>query len=298
MKKSPNLSTTRGSQALGAAAIVLGMSGAGTASATECETLEPDDIMSQSFTDHWEAYDNLACLEESLIARGDRRAIFTSGYTLTTLRMAEAIDAGFFQDTVWMTSYQIQFANYYREAFYNYEIGNTGAVPNVWMTAFDAAATGETLMVQDILLGMTAHITRDLPYALEYVYINPRWAKHQDHTLVNDVLGDVADEMMFAMSEIYGANFVQIDGALGPLDELILAVGFAAAREGAWLNAKSLDNSRWWNRWLTVSWIENTASATADLTLLAIGPALHDAVAHLEGTNPGSTFCQHFSCSN
>jgi hypothetical protein len=282
-----------------AAVVGAGVGFCTNASANYCTENSVATLTSAAFTSHWDAYDGLTCLEEHFIAAGDRRAIFASVYTLTTLRMAESIDAGDYQDTEWMEDYQTIFANYYRKAVYDYEVGNNAQVPQSWKLAFDAAASGQTLIIQDVLLGMNAHINRDLPYAVEAVGIGPNTlTKYQDHTLVNDTLGEVADEILATMTAIYGANYQQISAALGPADDLLLATGFTVTRQNAWNNAVALTNSRWWNRWVTTGWIESSAnSAGAAALSLNLSPTLMTTLRALEGSNPGSTFCQHFPCS-
>ena len=64
------------------------------AAASYCTDSSLATLTATAYTTHWNAYAGLACLEEHLVATGDRRAIFASVYTLTTLRMAESIDAG------------------------------------------------------------------------------------------------------------------------------------------------------------------------------------------------------------
>jgi hypothetical protein len=269
-----------------------------SAGATPCTEASLATLTSAPYTSHWDAYDGLACVEEHLIDAGDRRAIFASVYTLTTLRMAESIDAGDYTNTTWMRSYQTEFANHYRRALHDFSVGNRAAVPAPWLAAFDAAESGETLIIQDALLGMNAHISYDLAFAIEKVKISPNTtSRYLDHTRVNDVLGEVSDEIVSALGSLYGTSYAALDAALGPADELFLAVGMASARQNAWNNAVALTASTWWNRPVTVAWIRTGAMTTANLTLAAtISPSLRQALHALEGSNPGSTFCEHFPC--
>jgi hypothetical protein len=269
------------------------------ARASYCTETDVATLTSAPYGSPWAAYDGLACLEEHFIAAGDRRAIFASVYTLTTLRMAQSIDGGSYTNTTWMRSYQTEFANHYRKAVRDYEVGSWSTVPDPWIAAFDAAASGETLIIQDALLGMNAHINFDLAFAIEKVKIYPNTvSRYADHTRVNAVLAEVVNEIIGALGSLYGSNYAALDAALGPADELFLATGMAAARQNAWNNAVSLTNSSWWNRPLVVAWINGTAMATAELTLaLTLSPTLRTVLRGLEGSNPGSTFCQHFPCS-
>jgi hypothetical protein len=269
------------------------------AAASYCTDTSVATLTSAPYTTHWGAYQGLACLEEHFVAAGDRRAIFASVYTLTTLRMAESIDSGAYVNTAWMKSYQTQFANHYRTALRAYALGNRSQVPNAWLQAFDSAAGGQTLIIQDVLLGMNAHINFDLPFAIEAVKISPNTSsRYADHNRVNNVLAEVGDEIIAALGSLYGSNYAALDSALGPLDELLLATGMTAARQNAWNNAVLLTASAPWSRWLVVGGIDVAAVSSANLTLgLTLSPTLRNTLRTLEGSNPGSTFCQHFPCS-
>lgn len=270
-----------------------------SAAASYCTDTSLAALTSAPYASHWDAYQGLACLEEHFVAAGDRRAIFASVYTLTTLRMAESIDAGSYLNSAWMKGYQTEFANHYRAALRAYALGNRSQVPSAWLEAFDAAASGQTLIIQDVLLGMNAHINFDLPFAIEAVKICPNTAsRYSDHERVNDVLAAIGDEIIAALGTLYGSNYAALDSALGPLDELLLATGMSTARQNAWNNAVLLTASAPWNRWLVVGGIDVAAVSSANLTLgLTLSPALRNTLRSLEGSNPGSTFCQHFPCS-
>jgi hypothetical protein len=269
------------------------------ASASYCTSTNLATLTSAAYTTHWGAYEGVRCLEEHLIAAADRRAIFASVYALTTLRMAESIDADEYANTEWMQSYQTEFANHYRKALHAYAMQQRSQVPNAWLTAFDAAASGQTLIIQDALLGMNAHINYDLAFAIEKVKLSPNTAsRYLDHTRVNAVLSEVGDEIIDALGSLYGTHFATVDSALGPADELFLSVGMTAARQNAWNNAVLLKNSQFWNRWVVVGALDFGAVTSANLVLGAtLSPSLRATLRSLEGSNPGSTFCAHFPCT-
>src|SRR5688500_3473420 len=199
-----------------AAGLVTLLTGA-PVSASYCTSTNLATLTSAPYTTHWGAYEGVRCLEEHLLAAADRRAIFASVYTLTTLRMAESIDENEYTNTDWMRSYQTEFANHYRKAINAYATQQRNQVPNAWLKAFDAAASGQTLIIQDALLGMNAHINYDLAFAIEKVKMSPNTAsRYLDHTRVNDVLNEVGDEIVGALGSLYGANYAAVDAALGP----------------------------------------------------------------------------------
>jgi hypothetical protein len=281
-----------------AAGLVTLLAGA-RASASYCTSTNLATLTSAPYATHWGAYEGLRCLEEHLIAAADRRAIFASVYTLTTLRMAESIDANEYTNTDWMKSYQTEFANHYRKALNAYALQQRSQVPNAWLKAFDAASSGQTLIIQDALLGMNAHINYDLAFAIEKVGISPNTtSRYLDHTRVNDVLSEVGDEIVAALGSLYAANYAAVDAAFGPADELFLAAGMATARQAAWNNAVLLKSSQFWNRWVVVGAIDLAAVTNANLVLApTLSPSLRATLRTLEGSNPGSTFCNHFPCA-
>jgi hypothetical protein len=281
-----------------AAGLVVSFAGA-RASASYCTSTSLATLTSAAYTTHWGAYEGLRCVEEHLVNAADRRAIFASVYTLTTLRMAESIDANEYTNTDWMKSYQTEFANHYRKAINAYATQQRSKVPNAWLKAFDAASSGQTLIIQDVLLGMNAHINYDLAFAIEKVGISPNTtSRYLDHTRVNAVLGEVGDEIVAALGSLYGANYAAVDAAFGAADELFLAAGMATARQNAWNNAVLLKGSQSWNRWIVVGAIDLGAVTNANLILApTLSPSLRTTLRSLEGSNPGSTFCLHFPCA-
>ena len=99
-----------------------------------------------------------------------------------------------FEDNAWVERYMVTFANLYREALASYEARDLERVPKAWRLCFDAAVAGTGLVLQDMLLGVNAHVNHDLPLALSAISIEPdRAQRYRDHSSVNAVLGTVAE---------------------------------------------------------------------------------------------------------
>lgn len=189
--------------------------------------------------------DRLSRLETRLLSRDDRRAVFLSIYG----RMTEAVDNGLrrgaFNDPEWMRRYLISFANYYRRAFFAYEQGDVGAVPDPWRIAFGTASQGNALVIQDAFLGVNAHINYDLALALTDVGIEPdRPGKYADHRAINDILARLVDVQQDALVDLYAAGIGQIDLALGGFDESFTLLSMTHGREQAWRIAEVLTDVR------------------------------------------------------
>jgi hypothetical protein len=100
-----------------------------------------------------------SCSHNAVFARAYVRMTQLYGYT-------RAIP-GYYQDVPYFNHVDAVFARYYTDAYYNWQSGNRTAVPQAWLTAFDAAKAKKVSGSGDLLLGMNAHINRDLPYVME-----------------------------------------------------------------------------------------------------------------------------------
>ena len=97
----------------------------------------------------------------------DHKAVFALAYLRTTqaYQNAASID-GYFNDVTWVNREDVIFAGYYFTALADWQQGNAAAVPPAWRIAFDAADHRAESGSGDLLLGMNAHVNRDLPFVL------------------------------------------------------------------------------------------------------------------------------------
>ena len=150
-----------------------------------------------------------------------------------------------FADNEWVHRYAVAFANLYRDAFENYESGRLDRVPKSWRLAFDAAKAGTGLVLQDMFLGVNAHVNNDLPIALTSISIDPdRQARYRDHNAVNAVLAAVTDRASERIAALYAPGLTTLDDCAGQLDEMISLFSLDVARDSAWESAVALTNSR------------------------------------------------------
>jgi hypothetical protein len=187
----------------------------------------------------------LGGLEAELRERQDRRCMFLTLYRVVSAEMRRQVAAGAFDDPEWVHRYAVAFANLYRQAFDAYEAGQRGRVPTSWRLCFDAAATGRTLVLQDVFLGVNAHVNHDLAYALFGVSIDPdRARRYRDHAAVNRVLGSVTERATMQLAGLYAPGLTTLDNCAGELDEMISLFSLEVARESAWESALGLANAR------------------------------------------------------
>jgi hypothetical protein len=184
-----------------------------------------------ALVDHWEA-------------AHDRRAIFLGCYRLMTRNMLDAIEAGRFQDDVWVAQLLHRFADYYFAALDRFD-QDSPDTPAVWRLAFDATHDEGVTTLQHLLLGVNAHINFDLVFAL-YDQLAPEWAilsaeqraqRHADHELVNRIIGETVDAVQDQVIDRHSPWFDFVDKLLGPVDEWLTSRLISHWREEVWENA-------------------------------------------------------------
>jgi uncharacterized protein DUF5995 len=97
---------------------------------------------------------SLTNLQQIFYDHHDRRAIFVATY-----RLAAAATQN--------PALTVAAANRYRAALLAYETDDSASLPKSWKLAFHAARNNDGLLIQDLFLGLNAHINYDLPFALD-----------------------------------------------------------------------------------------------------------------------------------
>jgi hypothetical protein len=167
----------------------------------------------------------------------DHDSVFALAYLRTTQTYKWARDQpGFFADAAWVNHEDAVFAEYYFAAYDNWAAGRRETVPEAWTIAFDAARTREVTGAGDLLLGMNAHINRDLPHALADVGLTGPGglSRKPDHDRVNRFLQAVTAPLVAELT----ARFDPVSFSAVPGDPLFPLL--AAWREHAWRNAELL----------------------------------------------------------
>jgi hypothetical protein len=225
--------------------------------------------MLTSFRTLDDVVEGLATLEERFRERNDRRAIFLTLYGIVTAEVRSRVERRDFADNDWVHRYAVAFADLYRVALQRYDEGEFASVPKAWRLAFDTARAGSGLVVQDMLLGVNAHVNADLPFALASVSIGPdRPARYRDHSAVNAVLAAVTERATERLASLYAPGLTGMDDCAGQVDEMISAFSLEVARESAWEAATALTNATSpFERALVTRLIATRAAAIARLLL-------------------------------
>lgn len=134
----------------------------------------------------------------------DHDAIFALVYLRTTEMYEDTAETLPYEDVSTVTREDALFADYYFRAYDAYH-DNEGVVPAAWQIAFDAAEARELTSSGNALLGINAHIQRDLPFTLYDLYTQGHPVSYHDHNVVNTFLAmvDFDDEIIARFDPTY-----------------------------------------------------------------------------------------------
>lgn len=178
---------------------------------------------------------------ETAVDEGSPLAIFAFVYRTTTVKIAEGIERGQFENPRRMERFDVDFAKKYIRAFWRYR--HDKPVPFVWRIAFDAAADRDgqkPVILQHLLLGMNAHINLDLGIAAtETVPDGQIQSLKEDFMMVNTLLEELIDEMQERIARASPLLFL-IDWVGKQKDEAVVNFSIRRARDFAWNAAVTL----------------------------------------------------------
>jgi hypothetical protein len=208
---------------------------------------------------------------ESLLAgweaSNDRRLIFLSCYKLMTQNIIAAIESNDFEDVAWVNTLMENFAEYYFQALEAFE-SQPSKPPTAWRIAFQVAQKPQIHALQNLVLGVNAHINYDLVLALSAI-LSPEWQqlsvegrkmRYRDHCHVNDVIYHTIDAVQDQIIDRYEPEFRLVDKILGPIDEWMTSLLIADWREEVWEHAtKILDSTDKSDRDTILKHVEQTS---------------------------------------
>jgi Family of unknown function (DUF5995) len=172
----------------------------------------------------------------------DHNAIFLLVYLRVTQEYRRTVaDPTFFQETNFVNHEDAVFARAYFDAYDAWHAGNRGAVPGAWAAAFQAAADRSVTSSGDLLLGINAHVQRDLPFVLAAIgLVKPDGSsRKRDHDKVNEILNRAYDDVYAEIAARFDNTFDDTQ-APGTADDFTLFQTLVAWREVAWRNAERL----------------------------------------------------------
>lgn len=168
-------------------------------------------------------------------AKRDPLGYFPALYRQVTLKVKEGIATGFFDDGPRMDRFDALFASRY---FAAYEAFRSGGQPTKsWQVAFQGARSGDLIILQDLLVGINAHINLDLGVAAGETFQGQALQDFRgDFDKINDIL--------FGLIPPVEATISRFSPLLGLLEKIggqdmirVLDFSMDTARDDAWFHA-------------------------------------------------------------
>jgi hypothetical protein len=196
----------------------------------------------------------------------DHDAVFALAYLRTTEEYREyASRSDFFDDASFVNHQDVVFARMYFDAYDHWHAGRVDRVSPAWRIAFAAADANQVSGSGDLLLGISAHVNRDLPFALAAIGMTTESGatRKHDHDRVNQILNAVVSPMMREQATRFDPDISRAQTPYG-LGYAGLLQTLVAWRETAWRHAELLvaapDAA---SRAVVAQQIENYAAVTA-----------------------------------
>jgi hypothetical protein len=170
-------------------------------------------------------------------ARDGRLGLFAALYRQVTIAVKQGIDEGRFEDGARMERLDVAFAGRYFAAYEAWRAKRP--LSSAWRVAFEASTRRETCLLQDVLLGINAHINLDLGIAASLVADGDSAALKRDFFMINELLEELVDDV----EAVFG-RFSPIIGVLdyvgGRADERAGSFVIGLARDESWRHVRAL----------------------------------------------------------
>jgi hypothetical protein len=169
---------------------------------------------------------------------GDRCGFFAALYYKVTAKVKEGIEKGQFEDGARMEKLDVLFANRYLDALASWRSG--GEPSASWKIAFEACRSRSVLVLQHLLLGISAHINFDLGIAavetMNGLSLQPI---EKDFDSINIILGAMTYEVINEINRL--SPLLSLIGKHSKNTESVLVqFSMTNARDGAWCFAEDL----------------------------------------------------------
>lgn len=209
-------------------------------------------------------------IDETIRSRS-RAGYFASMYRKVTVAVRDAIVAGRFEDNARMARLDRVFAERYLDAYDQWRRGDSPTA--AWQEAFDASERRRPIIIQQLLVGMNAHINLDLGIAAATVAPGPQLSDlHSDFDLINDVLAELIDSFMGRLDAVSPwVGFLDRFG--GRSDTAVVKFSIEIARRRAWDLAVALAAAPA-AEWGGLIAARDSSTAALGRTILAPGPFL------------------------
>ena len=177
----------------------------------------------------------LRTVVDEAVQRGSRVGYFAALYRQVTLAVAQGLADGVFDDGPRLSRFDAEFGNRYLSALRRWQAApDDDTVPRCWRLAFAACEESGPVIVQQLVLGVNAHINLDLAVAAARTCPGETILDLRgDFDRINAILAGVMvrfDAVIARFSPLLGG----LDTVVGRIDEDILGFTLEKARAEAW----------------------------------------------------------------
>ena len=171
------------------------------------------------------------------INTNNRMGYFAALYYKVTAAVRDGIAKGQFQDGARMEKFDVMFANRYLDALTAWRANQP--VSSSWQVAFEATKSSSALVLQQLLLGMNAHINLDLGIAAAEVSGGQLDGVHADFNAINTVISALTYQVvndidrMSPLLSLLGLHY-------NNQTSILIQFSIDNARDGAWCFAEDL----------------------------------------------------------
>jgi hypothetical protein len=169
---------------------------------------------------------------------GDRAGYFAALYYKVTAKVKEGIDKNEFENGSRMERLDVVFASRYLDALQQWRAGQP--VTESWKVALDATRRSSLLILQQLLLGMNAHINLDLGIAaVETTGAGQLADIQKDFDAINTIIASLTFEVINEIDRL--SPLLSLIGLhASNSNSLLIQFSITNARDGAWAFAEDL----------------------------------------------------------
>jgi hypothetical protein len=166
-----------------------------------------------------------------------RLGYFAALYYKVTASVKEGIAKGRFRNGQQMENLDVIFASRYLDALTAWKAGKP--LTESWRLAFDAAKQTNLLVLQHLLLGMSAHINLDLGIAAVEAADGDLESLHNDFDEINTIISALTYQVLNDIDRI--SPLLSLLGLhAGDSTSILIQFSIDNARDGAWCFAEEL----------------------------------------------------------
>jgi hypothetical protein len=171
------------------------------------------------------------------IKNNDRMGYFAALYYKVTAAVRDGIAKGQFQNGARMEKFDVMFANRYLAALAAWK--NNRPLSDSWRVAFETTKKSSALVLQQLLLGMNAHINLDLGIAAQEVSDGQMDDVKADFDAINTVISALTYQVvndidrMSPLLSLLGLHY-------NNQTSILIQFSIDNARDGAWCFAEEL----------------------------------------------------------